>query len=410
MPVKNMTDRWIAGAKAINGKRTTYSDKKSRGLHLRITPTGLKSWSVIYRRKSDNKQRWLTLGRYPELKLADARQKAQQAILDADGGADPAGEKQRDLKTETFEQLANEWLTKYAKKHKAPGSWKEDERKLKVDILPVIGGMKANQVKRTDIYRIFEAVTERGPVTANRTLTLMRTIYNWATRIPTLDIENNPAAYIDKNPEKPRDRYLETDKEIATYWQTVEVGGMCNEIRDMLKLVLLTGQRIGEARQIRKSDIDLEQNIWNIRTKIAKNRNAHRVPLAPHALEIITNAMNRTTFSEYVFPSPKTGQPMEEKAGSRAWRRVRGGTDLEDVHVHDMRHTLVTGLAKMGISEELAGRMVNHSGGQTSITAKVYNQFSYDDEKRRAFEAWESHIMAIVGGRTVGSNVVAIRS
>ncbi len=82
---------------------------------------------------------------------------------------------------------------------------------------------------------------------------------------------------------------------------------------------------------------------------------------------------------------------------------------LEDVHVHDMRHTLVTGLAKMGTSKELAGRMVNHSGGQTSITAKVYNQFSYDDEKRRAFEAWEAHVMAIVENKKTAGNVVALR-
>ncbi len=127
-------------------------------------------------------------------------------------------------------------------------------------------------------------------------------------------------------------------------------------------------------------------------------------------LKIITNAMNLATDSEFVFPSPVTGKPMEEKAGSRAWRRARTGTGLEDVHVHDMRHTLVTGLAKMGISEELAGRMVNHSGGQTSITAKVYNQFSYDDEKRRAFEAWEAHIMSVVEGRQAVSNIVELNA
>ncbi len=184
---------------------------------------------------------------------------------------------------------------------------------------------------------------------------------------------------------------------------------MCDEIRDMLKLVLLTGQRIGEARQIRQADIDLESNIWNIRTKIAKNRTAHRVPLAPAALAIITHALERAKGNELVFPSPKTGQPMEEKAGSRAWRRARTGTGLDDIHVHDMRHTLVTGLAKLGISQELAGRMVNHSGGQTSITAKVYNQFSYDDEKRTAFEAWEAHVIGIVEGREKAGNVVSLR-
>ena len=401
MPVKNMSDRWLAGAKAIDGKRTTYSDSKCRGLNLRVTPKGtktdgVKTWVVVYRRKSDNRQRWMSIGRYPELGLESARKKTRRIMNEVEDDADPAGLKLQEHKTETFKQLADEWLKKYAKKHKANRSWQDDERMFQKDVLPVIGDMKANQVKRTDIYRIFETITMRGPVTANRTLALMRSIYNWAIKIPTLDVEYNPAANIDKNPEKPRDHYLETDQEIATYWRAIEKGSMCEENRDMLKLVLLTGQRICEPRLVRKSDIELKERIWNIRTNIAKNRCAHRVPLAPFALRIISNAMERAENSEFVFPSPSTGQPMDEKAPSRAWRKARKGTMLEDVHVHDMRRTLVTGLAKLGVPEELAGRTISHDGGTNSITAKVYNQFSYDDEKRQAFEMWEEHVVAIL--------------
>lgn len=141
--------------------------------------------------------RRFTLGTYPALSLADARDCAADALRAAAKGADPAAEKKAARKAGTFEELATEYLERYAKKHKR--SRKEDERAINRDLLPAFGGIKAREVKRRDVIALLEKIIERGaPILANRTREIVRRIYNWG--ISRDLVEANPCAGIEKTP------------------------------------------------------------------------------------------------------------------------------------------------------------------------------------------------------------------
>ena len=158
----------------------------------------------------------------------------------------------------------------------------------------------------------------------------------------------------------------------------------------------MLGQRVGEMRQIEREHFDEQMRFLNIPSKTAKNKSHHIVPLPPSAFKLISQAAKRSYPSEYLFPSPVTGKPVEAKAPSRAWRRVRGNVNLTDVCVHDMRRTVVTGMVRANVLREIASRAVNHVGGSNTVTDRVYNQHNYNDEKRDALSRWENHLMEVV--------------
>ena len=161
MSTELLTARRVESLKPTPGTRLELFDTLIAGLALRVTPTGHKSWSVHYR-TAEHRLRRLTLGSYPTVSLADARSAAQNALRDASHGDDPATAKTATRLGETVEELAEEFIEKYAKKRKR--SWKEDERMLKADVLPIWGTRKVKDLTRREIREFIERIAERAPV------------------------------------------------------------------------------------------------------------------------------------------------------------------------------------------------------------------------------------------------------
>ena len=426
MPAIRMIDTWVKSGKAcaIDGKRTNWTDTKATGLVLRVSPPsrkfkeGLKTWALSYRRKSDGKKRFFTIGRYSEhgFTLAEARITARELMVAIERGADPAGEKQGQKQTDTLEELALLWVEDYAKDHKK--SWEADLALLKRDVVPTLGSLKANRVTRRNIRDLFEKKTKGNkeqkikpaPVAANRMLDRIKSIYNWGIANDHVEgMEVNPATLITKNAEKSRTQFLEKDADVELYWSLITKSNMSDPAKDILKLALLTGQRSGEPRQVKRAHINLEEKTWTIKAEISKTQGDHILPLAPEALEIFKAAMERSGDSEYVFPSPVTDEPLHKRTVGRAWERMRKGTSLEGINIHDMRRTLRTGLAKMGVHPDTGDRITNHGQKKNQSTGeRVYTAFRYGDEMRAALEAWENHVMGIVEGREVDKNNVVV--
>jgi len=394
MAIVGMTDRWVSGVAAKDGKRTEYRDKKVRGLLLRVTPKGEKSWAVLYRRSSDGKRRRYTIGSYPEFSLQEARKKALDITARVAREEDPAGEKQERRKAESFEELAMRWLERHAKVKKR--SWREDEKRLAHDLLPCIGGMKAAEVTKRDIIRAIDIVADRGALyQANRVLTLARTIYNWALAEDLLDV--NPTLGIRKRiDEKPRERVL-SDAEIECLWNGLDRARMTEGIRLIIRLALLTGQRIGEICGIRKSEIDLNNGVWELPGARTKNGRSHRVPLSGPAMALLKRARELSGGSPFLFPSPKHGQSINPQAPSRALNRAKDVIGVKDVRIHDLRRTVTSGMARLGVAREVISKVLNHVSGDNGITGRVYDRYSYDDEKRQALQEWGDYVMKITG-------------
>ena len=391
MAVQNLTARMVELAKAKQGGRLEIRDAKVTGLVFRVTPNGQKSWAFLYSRNSDGKKRRLTLGQYPDMSLAKARQVAMAARVNVGEGGDPAGVKRLEKAADSFAALADRYINRYARKQKR--TWQEDQRIINRELNPIIGAMKAAQVKRRDIIDLLDDIAERpAPIMANRVLAVVRRIYRWAESEDLIDIA--PVHGIKpRAKEQPRKRVL-SEKEIQKFWRSLPGINITEQVRDILRLALLTGQRVGEIAGMRKTELDLGQGTWLIPAERTKNKQDHIVPLSLPVLE----ALDRITYgndSEYVFPS-RSGHVLAG-AANRAVGRHFNRLASDRFVVHDLRRTVISQMAKLRIERLHISKTMNHkTADNLTVTGSTYDVYEYLDEKREALEKWAEELERIV--------------
>ncbi|MGP8050970.1 MAG: tyrosine-type recombinase/integrase [Desulfobaccales bacterium] len=404
---KKLTDFKIQNLKA-SPKR--YIEWDPHGLGVRVTPKGVKSFVFVYR--FGGKLRMMTLrnesGRatYPAITLAEARKAHRDAQDKLDKGVDPAAkaitEREAERKAPTVADLASKYLEEWAMPRKR--SWKTDKRILEKDVLPEWGQRKVRDVTRRDVKDLLRKVLERGGIMANRTLALIRKMFNYA--VDELEIiPSSPCLKIKAPaPEQRRDRVLTTD-EIRALWHGLEGAKIAEGIKLALRLQLVTGQRKGEIISAAWEEIDLADKWWTIPPEKAKNKMAHRVPLSPLAMELLQAEKNITGDSPWIFPSPQTDRHITPEAVDHALRRP-GLEALGFTFVpHDLRRTAASHMTGMGISRLVVSKILNHV--ERGITA-VYDRHSYDQEKRQALESWGRKLQVIVEGAEANAKVIPL--
>ena len=407
------TSRWIEAVKV--DIRTDFTDPKTPGLILRVTPNGVKSWAYLYRRQSDKRRRRVTLGKFPAMGLKEARVAAAGHLKGIAAGADPAHQTQEVKKIDTVDQL----LDRYIKDQGGDLSWaREVERIFKKDVRPVIGGYKINKVSRPDIVNILNAVKDRGAgVGANRTLAAVRRAFNWGIEDGLLTSPNPASGIPPRVKEETRSRAL-SEAEIRKFWIGLDGARMASGTRLALRLALVTGQRIGEVCGALRSEVDLKKAEWLIPGKRVKNRREHYVPLSPLAVRLFNDAFELAENSKFLFPSkPRSRSVVREQCLTSAGvgHAMRGaleelGLTDDPATPHDLRRTVASQMAAMGIGENVVARVLNHASeiGKT-ITGAVYIRHSFAAEKRHALEAWGDHLFRIVTGSAPASNVVRFK-
>jgi len=215
-------------------------------------------------------------------------------------------------------------------------------------------------------------------------------------------LKENPAAVVGRNRRgkpgrygKPRSRERAlTDREIAAFWYAVDGSDMGSATRSLLKLLLLTGVRLSELRKAHISELVLEgpEPIWRLPKQREKNRRAHDVPLTPLMLRLFAEVVNKRACGP-VFPSTHSKDGFLAKAAARqAITRLFDGRHLAIPRFspHDLRRTVDTGLARLGVPEDVQKRVLNHA--PQGVTAKHYNRHGYETEKRHALEQWSAHV------------------
>jgi integrase len=379
----DLNDRFIAGLKPKETP-TDYFDSKMRGLNLRVTPQGVKAWSVIFTSPKDGKRARLSIGTYPATGLATARTRAVEARGLVESGVDPRDQKKKqNAGPMTVAMLAESYLEKHASKLR---SHEEVRRKLYADILPLIGDMPLADLHRRDIHRVLDPIKERGSLAmAEKVYTDVRAMLNWAVKRGYLD--NNPASGMEEGGvSKPRERYL-TEEEIAALWPALST--FKKDVELALKLALVTGQRIGEVCGMTVDELDLTKAIWTIPSERSKNSKSHTVPLSNMALDLIASA------------KPINGRLINRssEAIARALLYRIEKLPVQGWTAHDLRRSVCTHLAKMGVSPLVIGSVVNHRQvTKHGVTLGVYVQYDYAREKREALDLWAERLAAIVSG------------
>lgn len=376
-------------------KRRVVWAKGLQGFGIRITPKGTKSF--VYKYDVDGQDRLLTFGQYPKLKLAAALTKYAEALAKVEAGEDPSEEQVRinaeNRKALTVSQLKEDYIEKYAKPRKR--SWQEDDRILEHDVLPKWGNRKVSKVSRKDVIELLDSIVARGaPVQANRTLAVIRRMFNFAIDRDVL--ETSPCHRI-KPPssETAKDRYLTLD-EIKTFWNRLDGAPLEKQTIAALKLLLLTLQRCSEVAGMNKSELDLKAGTWMIPGDRTKNKSPHLVPLSPLARQIIAPLLKTADDDGYLFHGKGKAPHLTNSAVSRAVIRNLDHFGIAKFTPHDLRRTGSTQLAAFKVPRFDRDRILNHTD---QTIGAVYDVHEYEEEKRAALELWSDVVKAAAGSK-----------
>ena len=284
----------------------------------------------------------------------------------------------------TFEQIAGQWLAEKSRQFR-PSWHREAQRLLAGDILPYLGEIRANKIRRADIARVVEQVAARGSFgCADHVLGVCRAIFRWSFSRGLLDAD--PTAGLRKRRAgKPRTRILSDDEIRSVWWLDCSPA-----IRDALRLQLTTACRIGEAMGARQAEFNPASALWVIPDERTKSRREHRLPLSPLAQNVVREALERAgSNSEWLFPSADPGRPIRVMSAIRVLGRRRWGFTS-----HDLRRTVASRLGEAGTPDAIIERVLNHQ--PTSVTRAHYDHSRRLGEMRTALDTWAQSLERIV--------------
>jgi integrase len=416
MPVLKANHRVIKAAKPIDGKRTRYRIEGIEGLWLDVGASGKAYWYVRYQPggRAARTERWYRVGSLQSVSLGDASQKARDILTAAYAKErDPHVErKAKRSETMTLADLYGEWHDRHATSLARVAT---DESIWQTHVKNSLGRERLGALRRAEIGKLRDRVAKSGgPIASNNVLVLVNRVLNWGVDEGLLEF--NPAARLRKVGEvKPRERVL-THLDIPKFWAALdaademtgehmakgEKGRMLSPAtRSVLRLMLLTGQRRTEIAEAEKTELQLHgsEPVWTIPGERTKNGLLHRVPLCPMACaEFNKAAAESPRESRYVFPSPvgTDDVPILASAVTRAMARLVDELKISRVSPHDLRRTVGTEMARLGLPGHVRSLVLNHSPMSRGITDAVYNRYAYDKEKREALNTWEVELRRLL--------------
>ena len=406
MPRRNskfMTEPGVAKmTRAPKGKRIERFDSGADGLSLRITDRGTKTWCISYHfpdAQGRLKHQRYTIGPWPAIGLAQARDTARMVKAQAKAGINPKAERataQAAAKIEahaesrkSFRAVAENYIAL-----ECPGLRRgsETEAIIRRELLPPWSDRHTASFRRSDLTELTDRLVIAGnPMAARRVYETATRVFNWA--LNRGDIEASPFAAM-KPPVKkvPRDRALK-EPEIKTLWSVW--AKQAYPFGPLQQLLLLLGQRRSEIAEMRWAEVDPSKREWTIPASRSKSRREHVVPL-PDAAVAILESLPRFTDGDYVFSTTSGRRPVSgfSKAKVRTDQMlVEQDAPIENWRVHDLRRTCRTGMARLGVPEIVGERVLNHLPQGLS---KVYNLHDFLPQKRDALARWAQEIQNII--------------
>jgi integrase len=340
-------------------KERFIRDDVVRGLGVRVTASGARSF--IFEARVKGRPRRLTLGPWPELNVALAREKALEIRTAIAKGEDPHAAHLAEIREATFGELADRYMREYARVHKKPRSISDDDYYLAHYIPKNWHTRRLSDISRTDVERLHASLgREHGHYPANHSVRLLRHMFNRAADWGMLR-NPNPAQRLKLFRELKRERYLTPEELTRVNAALLEEPDW--RWRAYFPLALMLGTRKSELLSMRWTDIDLTQRTWRIPE--TKAGNSHLLPLPTPAVAMLEALPSRGQ-NEWVFQGESASGHIVEPA--KAWQRIRKRAGVPDVRIHDLRHTLASWLVAQGFNLPLVGRALNHT--QAATTAR----------------------------------------
>lgn len=377
-----LTKRTVDTANPTSKPRFVW-DGELTGFGLRVLPTGVKSFVVQYRTATGRSRR-MTLGRYGALTPDEARKLARTALLEVSQGGDPVADRQSRRHAETMRELLQRYLVEHVEVHNKSRTQAEVRRLVEKIIEPAIGHLAVKSVTRSDIEKLHRSLGST-PRQANFVLSVLSKVFNLAEHWDIRNEHSNPTRGIKRYPENARERFL-SEPELAALGQSLreaETVGLpwiikadpdrrkhvrkdASEQRTpmnpiaiaVFKTLLLTGARLSEVLELQWVHVDQENALLALPARKGQGRKAH--PVSQAAISTISG-LPRQAGSPFVFPSPTDPKRhISKEYIETCWQRLRAHAGIDDVRIHDLRHTVGTYAAQTGVNAFSVSHLLRH--------------------------------------------------
>ncbi|KYK45193.1 integrase [Bradyrhizobium liaoningense] len=405
MPILKLGRRAVTSLPAVT-KTTIFYDSTLTGFGVKATPTGALSWIVEYRPGEGGRRvskRRMVIGTPATLSPEKAREAAETLLARVKLGEDPAAERGAARKAETVDELLDSFIEKHLEPKRKAGTIRLNSGYIKNHIRPALGKKKANSITHSDVDRLHRKIGETHSVTANRVVALVGTIFAFGIKTKALPKgTENPAAGIEHFDERPRQRYL-TEEELRRLGDAIreaETVGIPwepdptkkikhapkaeNRLTKIdqhaaaaLRLLLFTGCRLREILDLRWTEYDVGRGLLFLPDSKTGQKT---VVLAAPAIAIL-DALPRLGI--YVIAGESAGAKDETPRAdlNRPWRAIRKRAGIEDVRIHDLRHSFASVGAGSDLGLPIIGRLLGHT--QASTTQR-YAHIAANPAKRAA--------------------------
>lgn len=367
----------------------TVWDGHIPGFGLRAFKGGAKTYVLKFR--TGGTQRWLTIGRHgapwtPET----ARKEALRHLASIADGGDPAADKSDARDAESFSDFAKRYIVDFSLIHKKSSTATEEQRHLKNHILPAIGRKRVRDITHADIAKLHRSLKDI-PYSANRCLAILSHMFSVAVDWGVRPDGPNPCARVKRFPEKARERFLSPDelKRLGTALAEAESSGESIYSIAAIRLLLFTGGRLNEILTLQWSHIDFEARLL----RLPDSKTGEKTVALPAPAAETLSSLDQQKGNPFVICGRKAGSHLVNL--QKPWRRVRSRADLDDVRIHDLRHSFASVAAAGGMSLPLIGSLLGHTQAQTT---QRYAHLA-DDPRIVAADAVANEIAASINPR-----------
>ncbi len=392
MRKKRLTKKIVDSLKyegAISPKGTPglciVMDTAVAGFFVRVFPSGKKSYGLTYYLRG--RKRFYAIGRTDRVTLDHARRKAMALWQKISEGEDPADIRKQEQQILTVEQFATLYETRYARKFLRPSTLKANMLRIQRHIIPALGKKRLDAVTRQDVASLHAWLGGSSPVESNRTVQLIRALFNVAVAQGCLpDGHPNPATGIKPFPEEARDRVLSND-------ELQRLGDALRKedsviIPQVFRFILLVGSRIGETLAAEWREIDLNKGTWTIPAHHAKGKRSRTLPLPAVAVALL-QALPRLAGDDRVFP-------VHLRIVQRAWKRICEAAGIEGATIHDVRRSAITRMVGDGADIGRVAKLAGHR--DVDLTLNVYSHPETDSLR----ETIEKHAENVIHFLDIG--------
>ena len=376
-----------------------WFDNEITGFGLRVRR--IKKWNGHYSNKEPartwlfqyriaGKTRRLVIGQAPAVRAGRARQIAAELHAKVKLGHDPALEKRIRIEraSHTLGGLVDKYLTQQRGQLR-PNSYRQVARHLERLASP-LHALPVDAVDRQAIAARLNSIEQNsGAVTANRVRSTMSAMFTWGMKEGL--VLANPVINTNKREERPRERVL-SDAELRLIWNALDD----SQYGTIVRLLMLTGQRLGEITGLRWSEVDFGRGVISLPSARTKNHRPHEVPMSPTVRRLLV-AQPKSNGREFVFgegAGPFSGQSHRKAALDQDM--ARAGKSLPAWTHHDLRRSAVSGMARLGVSLPVIEKIVNHVSGSFAGIVAVYQHHDFAGEKYKALQPWDKHIAGLV--------------